>query len=255
MEMAEQHPQAGIIFGKVAIVDPDGKELTELGLKQWPDSRFVTPERFLTEYLEAETPDSSLSMATIYRRKPLEEVGGFWEALGYWCDTFALRAIALKYGACYLAVRGAAMRCIPTSLGSSSRRDIKKSLDIVDRVAWLMRSPAFRDRFPEAYVAGWHRAIRRLLIEEQIARFLDAHHGYHAAYYSGILSRSLLNRVFGSLFSRTLNLHRRMAIASMRKSLVHYRGDLGPLLMETQATEVTSAAQTGPLAASYCHPD
>jgi hypothetical protein len=175
-------------------------------------------------------------VATIYRKQALAEVGGFREPLGYWTDTFALRAIALKHGACYVPMRCAAFRDMGNSFAHRSRRDMKCTLNIVDRMAWLMRSPGFRDRFPEEYTARWHRDIRRVLIAEHVQRLHDALSAYHGTFYKGIIHESFLNKVLGSVFSRTHNLHKAMASAFLRFSLNRYRGDLAPVLPAEQTS-------------------
>lgn len=235
MEMAAQYPDAGEISGNVIGVDAEGREWVEQRAAQWTEPLYAPPERFLREYLSNVPPDHSLAAATILRKAALDAVGGYREALGYWWDTFAVRAVALRYGACYLPMRCAAFRGRSDSFSGVARRDMKCSLDIVDRMAWLMRSPEFSADFPEEYTGHWHREIRRLLIEEHVSRLLAPTEAYHAAYYSGILHRSLLNRVFGSFFSRTLTLHRKIAALGLRLSLARYRGDLTPLLAAANA--------------------
>ncbi len=102
MRMAQQYPQAGVIFGRMIAVDARGRILREYGASRFHEPVFIPPGRFLRDYLEQEPAYRSLSAATIYRRDRLLEVGGFRAELGHWCDTFAIRAIALKHGACYL---------------------------------------------------------------------------------------------------------------------------------------------------------
>ena len=164
IQMAEQHPQAGVIFGRMIAVDAQGHVLRQYGASRYHEPVFIPPDHFLCDYLEREPAYRSLSAATIYRRDCLLEVGGFRPELGHWCDTFAIRAIALKYGACYVPELFTAWRKLPDGLSQGTRRRLRESFTIVDRAAELMRSPALADRFPPAHVRRWRRNYRRAIV-------------------------------------------------------------------------------------------
>ncbi|MEX2287274.1 MAG: glycosyltransferase family 2 protein [Planctomycetaceae bacterium] len=164
MELAERHPQAGIIFGKVGIIDEADRELAVLGVRRWQNSGYFTPEQFRREYLEVEAPSHSLSAATIFRRDAFAEVGWYPPDLGSWSDTFALRAIGLKHGACYINETVTRWRRSTASFSGKSRANPRHTLDLVARAARLMRSGEFRDRFPEEHVHRWERDYRRLVM-------------------------------------------------------------------------------------------
>jgi glycosyltransferase involved in cell wall biosynthesis len=164
MQMAERHPRAGVIFGRMIAVDARGQILRQYGASRYRDARFISPGDFLRDYLEREPAYRSLSAATVYRRDCLLEVGGFRPELGHWSDTFAIRAIALKYGACYVPELFAAWRKLPDGLSQGTRRKLRESFAIVDRAAELMRSPALADRFPPAHVRSWRRNYRRAIV-------------------------------------------------------------------------------------------
>jgi hypothetical protein len=102
----------------------------------------------------------------MYRRDALMEVGGYREELGSWSDTFAVRAIGLKYGACYLPDEVARFRRLEGSYSQQAGAHPRAMLDIIARAAYLMKSEEFRDRFPAAYVREWRRAFRRQVIRE-----------------------------------------------------------------------------------------
>lgn len=161
MAAAERYPQAGIVFGKMTMVDAAGTKLRDIPAPEWPTTCYVSPRQFLDEYLERQPPYASLSGATVYRRDRLAEVGGFRGELGHWSDTFAIRAIALRYGAAYVPQSLMAWRKVLGSLSNSAQQTLRKSLRIIDRAASLMRSPDFVDRFPETHVRRWRRGYRR----------------------------------------------------------------------------------------------
>lgn len=166
MAMAAQHPEAGVIFGNVRLIDEAGRHLGLFGAQQWPEPLYASPRRFLEEYLMREVPSQSLSSGTIYRTDALRELGGYRPELGSWTDTFAIHAIGLKYGVGYLACEVARVRMLAASYSNQTVAQPHKLLDIIARAAHLMRSPEFRDRFPERYVRRWSRSYRYRVVRD-----------------------------------------------------------------------------------------
>ena len=166
MHMVERFPQAGLVFGMVRMIDEHGGHLLMGEASRWHEPLFADPQRFLHEYLQVERPSQSPSSGTIYRRSALEEVGGFRAELGSWADTFAIRAIGLKYGVCYVPVEVAQFRVLKGSFSQQSDVQPRKMLDVIARAAALMNSPEFQDRFPADYVRGWQRAYRWQVIRD-----------------------------------------------------------------------------------------
>jgi glycosyltransferase involved in cell wall biosynthesis len=106
MRLIDHFPQAGIYFGQVQCMVPQegGSEFIEGPLSKasrWTEEMYARPDSFLNDYLEVEPCYVSPSPGTIHRTRCFEEVEGYRAELGHWADTFALRAIGLKYGACY----------------------------------------------------------------------------------------------------------------------------------------------------------
>jgi glycosyltransferase involved in cell wall biosynthesis len=160
MQMAEQWPQAGLFCGAVGMIDESGRRLGRLDVRRWQVPLYADPDRLLREYLMVELPAHSLCSGTIYRRAALAEVGGYRPELGSWSDTFAVRAVGLKYGVCYCPEEVAQFRKLPGSFSQQSVAQPQRLLAIVDRAAQLMRADEFRDRFPAAYVRRWRRLCR-----------------------------------------------------------------------------------------------
>ena len=158
MAMAQQYPNAGILFGKMVISSEDGAPLATLGARAWDQSIYADPDRFLREYIEREPPSQSLMAATIFRREPFQEVGWYCEQLGPWGDTFAANAIALKYGACYVPEPFANWRKAPGSFSQKTSDDPRAILDLINRAAFMMTSPRYREYFPHSFVTHWKRA-------------------------------------------------------------------------------------------------
>lgn len=166
MQIAARYPHAGLIFGAVGIVDPQGQGVDRIEVRNWHEPLYADPDRFMREYLVAELPSHSACSGTIYRRNALMEVGGYRNELGSWADTFAFRAIGLKYGACYLPDDVALFRRLESSYSQQAGARPRVMLDVIARAAYLMRSEGFRGRFSAAYVRGWRRAFRWQVIRE-----------------------------------------------------------------------------------------
>ncbi len=170
MAMAEQYPQAGIICGQQTVIDANDNKLGVGGIPRWTTPRFVSPRQFLEDYLEKEVPNHCLSSATIYKRTSLEEVGGFRPELVSWCDIFAIRAIALRHGACYIPQACTCYRPNPNSFASSTLADVGLMFEIIARATDLMRSTQFNSYFPEEHVVRWEQNLRSLVIRCHISR-------------------------------------------------------------------------------------
>jgi glycosyltransferase involved in cell wall biosynthesis len=164
MEMAVKYPEAGLIFGKMVIADGAGNEQGVIAPSVWQERLYATPEQFLQEYLDVEPPMQAATGATIFRRQAFSEVGWFRSELDSFTDTFAVRAIALKYGACYVPERFSMWRRMTGSYSQETAQNVRRSIDIVARARRLMESEEFRDRFPNDYVRRWSYQQKRQAI-------------------------------------------------------------------------------------------
>ena len=157
MRLAERHPQAGLVFGKMLIVDESGREVGETEARSWHEPLYASPERFLHEFLDREPPMQAMTGATIFRRSVFEEVGWCRAELGSFADTFAARAVALKHGACYVPEPFYIWHRMGGSFSDKTNRSVERGLDIIARAERLMHSSEFSDRFPCDYVRRWAR--------------------------------------------------------------------------------------------------
>jgi len=160
MEMAKRYPQAGLICAGVSLMDEADRHLGYFGVRKWTEPLYADPQRFLEDYLLSEVPSHTLSCATIYRRDAFMEVGAYREELGSWADSFANRAIGLKYGVAYVPMEAARVRMLSQSFSHQTTSQPRRLLDIIARAERLMRSEEFRGVFPDDYVRQWARDYR-----------------------------------------------------------------------------------------------
>ena len=172
MAMAEQYPQAGVISGKIIVIDTNDNKIGVAEIPHWTTPRFASPGQFLKDYLEKVAIGHSLSSATIHKRTSLEEAGGFRPELVSWCDTFAIRAIGLRHGACYIPQPFTCIRWSRSSFSSSIMADATLMLKVVERMADLMRSTQFNSYFPGEYVVRWEQHYRSITIHSHLARLI-----------------------------------------------------------------------------------
>ena len=164
MRMATQYPQTGIVLGQMIAEDPAGNRIYEYGVRAWRENTFIPPDRFLSEYLERESPMHSLGAATIYRRHALSEIGGMrFQDLGHWCDSFAGRTLGLKYGACYLARPCMIWTAHPEGIALKSAGQRSLMMDHISKAASLMRSGDFRSLYPESHVRRWEKKYSQFI--------------------------------------------------------------------------------------------
>jgi glycosyltransferase involved in cell wall biosynthesis len=203
MSFADRFPQAGVVFGKIAVVSADGIETERIAQSsRWASPIFACPTVFLREYLEVEKPWHSLSAATVFRTQCLRDAGGFRPELDSWADTFAINAIALRYGACYVPEVFTCFRSLSTSFGAVQGRQVKTILDIVTRTARLMRSSEFRDVFPEDYVTKWVQAITDATIRSHLYRVCTDAQSNYIGRQIGCLKNRPLIRHFATALER-----------------------------------------------------
>lgn len=165
MRLAQRYPDAGVIMGQMLVIDENKNVLGIEGIDSWKSELYASPKIFLSEYLDISPPNHSLSGATIYKRTAFEEVGYYNKSLGPWCDTFAIRAIALKYGACYIPTPLICWRYLPSSVSNSAAKTAETYSNVIDKAVVLMRSPEFCDRFPEDHVASWSKRYKEFLVD------------------------------------------------------------------------------------------
>lgn len=195
---AQHYPQTGLVFGQIVAVDEIGRYLYTIGVRQWQKAIYAPPKQFLRECLESEVAAQSFCGSTIYRREALRTVGGFRKELGSWCDSFAARAIGLRFGACYFPQPFMCWRLTSTSLSHQTSRHPTTILSIVSHAAAHMRSKPFRRYFPEKHVRRWVVEYRVIILEQFLLSFL------HPQFVMWVRRRSWVRRLRGWLIGLSL---------------------------------------------------
>jgi len=154
MRLAEEFPHAGIISGEMIHHYEDTGEVLKVEIPGWTTG-YVSPEKYLHEYLEVGDPTCTLSATTLFRRDAFLSAGGMRPELGIWDVSFVLQASALRHGMCYLNAPVYTWVCRPSGLTRKENVDLGRSVETYQNYARLMRSPEFRDLFSEKFVRMW----------------------------------------------------------------------------------------------------
>lgn len=228
MAAGSLHPSAGIIFGRVRYVDESGQPLDHSGGDQWrtwDESRFLSTSEFLNDYLARHCVTHSLSSTTIYRTEALREAGGFKPELGAWTDTFALRAVGLKYGAFFLNHDCNCFTIGSDAFSAKSMADPWNMLDIVNRAARLMRSPEFCDFFPEAHVKWWETGYRRIVIDNALVACEDMYNQAGSKYFHIATKKGGMRKCMAVSLMKAAGFFRRMQFWWLKRCLRNYASD------------------------------
>ena len=166
VDLASEHPQAGLIFGDMVMLDEQGQKLGKIVAGAWREPLYASPERYLREFALREKPSHSLVGATTFRRPAFAEVGWYCSELGSWGDTFAFHAVAFRHGVCYAPEDFAIWHRQQKSYSQQAIANPRGMLDMVERAVALMRSDRFRSLFPETFVRHWSRRYRWQIVKE-----------------------------------------------------------------------------------------
>ncbi len=164
LDLAEQHPHAGLIFGQMGFIDEQGRRTGGIGVGRWQTPLYASPAQFLNDYLRVELASHSPICSTIFRADAFHEMGCYHPQLGSWTDYFAFRAIGLKYGVCYAPREFSRFRKSVGSFSHQRSAEPRKVLAIIAHAQKLMRTPPYADYFPPDYVRQWGRSYRRLVL-------------------------------------------------------------------------------------------
>lgn len=172
MTQAKRYPKAGMIFGQITAVTPKGRQLYVIKVHKWLTALYADPEKYRRECLEAEVAGQSFVGSTVFKKSALDAVGGFRPELGSWCDSFAARAIGLRYGVCYVPKPFMTWVISSDSLSHATSRRPIKMLKIINRAVKLMRSREFKKYFPEQHIRRWQRGYKLIVLEQYLLSWL-----------------------------------------------------------------------------------
>lgn len=150
-----QHPEAALCSGLSAYVDEAGRPLAAWNSGIISDEpAYVAPARAARRI---RTSGSwVMGNTTIYRRKILQQAGGFRPELHSFCDGFIQEVLAMRHGACFIPRILTCLRISPQSFSASFTADPANLRQLVETVVALMQSE-YGDVYDEQAIARFRR--------------------------------------------------------------------------------------------------
>lgn len=152
MAMLTDYPQAGIFSARSDILDESGRCQGPLATPI-PISRpgFITREETARHLLEDD--GWFMGNASLFRRIPLIEAGGFPVVLHAFTDGYVSRLLALRHGACFTPEVLCGWRRMEGGVAWSQAVNIDKTMRVIDLVEQKMAEAG--DTFPAGYARRW----------------------------------------------------------------------------------------------------
>ncbi len=151
------YSEAGICTSVTRKMDRDGMELGVYNIPWVSQAQcYLLPQQVLA--IIEKWDSFFVGNTCIYKRSALINLGGFDPKLGPFCDAFAMLAIALKYGACFIPEPLGYFRIMESSYSQVKLDDIEFSKHIIDHAGYLMRH-SYSDIFPQKFVKIFERRM------------------------------------------------------------------------------------------------
>ena len=149
MNLLEQYPSAGLCSSLFEFIDENGDSKGVNNIAKFTNkAAFFSPDECLDLLRNYESWLSVSGTTAIYSKTALEEMGGFSEELGPYVDAFVRRAIALKYGVCFIPELLGTWRRMERGYSATASSDIAKSVIVIEHADMLMKTK-FKDYFLE----------------------------------------------------------------------------------------------------------
>jgi glycosyltransferase involved in cell wall biosynthesis len=200
IQLLDQYPQAGLCSADMAFIDERGRWTGNYRATARTEAAFLSPDEVLTELYN--NPNYIIGGATIFRRSALEEAGGFPPQLLSLCDWFTERAIALKYGACYVPEALFLWRQTANNYSSATFKNVPRMLGVVSAAVKLMRSPPYRESFPLAFIEFWHNWFLEQIKSHLIGRLEEQQRAFLGELQTCVDGQHLSDRIYFGLIYR-----------------------------------------------------
>lgn len=149
----QDHPEAGLFSARVWLDDTRGRRVISSPSPIQQDG-WVSPENARRTLFREDS--WMVGNSTVYRRDCLEEIGGFDEPLLSFCDGFASRLIAVRWGAVFDERPLAIWRRDDHGYASRVNSDLDLTLTVLEasKQRILSLEPTY---FPAEYADRWSR--------------------------------------------------------------------------------------------------
>jgi glycosyltransferase involved in cell wall biosynthesis len=157
MALGDKYPKAGVVIGKVVTkIGPRMPVVDEISTHK--EAGFLPAGEWLAHFHA--NPFSAPSPATLFNREAFIKIGGFRAEMGPMADFFALRALTLRHGGCYVPEPVAVFVPQPASYSNTVINDPEKRLKVIEALIGTMKSAEFAELFPEYYMDRFEFLLR-----------------------------------------------------------------------------------------------
>lgn len=165
MRMLNKYPQSALCTSGTFIINEDGIRQNEIHLPPFRSHAFFMPPIDIKKYLQKNNLGFN-GNSTVYRRDFIQEIGGFQEELGPYCDSILALVMASKHGACFIRDCLAEWRIIEGSYSQKLMADPNRFQSTLRSVQSYLSRENIRSYFTDHFVRKWrHReAIKALRI-------------------------------------------------------------------------------------------
>lgn len=191
----EQFPAAAFSSARSTLIDAEGRMLGLMpGAVPLHRAGYMSP--LLVERMLQRDDSWIHGNTVIFRRRLLLEAGGFRPEPRSFTDGFIARALALKYGACFIPEPLGAWRRMEGGFSWNVAADLSKAEEVANNTVRLMGGE-FASVFPQRYIRRWHGrymfGARRLMLKVRLQQADIADRGcwsraYHRATYLGAIA-------------------------------------------------------------------
>jgi len=147
--MLERHPDAGLAFSPQVTFRSDPND------RVYPNDYWTDEPGFCSPEAIAENIKGGwLCCQILYRRKLIQEVGGFQHGLRNMIDWFWMFTIAFRYGVCFVPDTLCLFRLRDAAYSARMHRDKDERKRIHETFLKLIQQPAFADVLPRYAQSG-----------------------------------------------------------------------------------------------------
>jgi glycosyltransferase involved in cell wall biosynthesis len=148
LALLRSYPHAGFASARTAIIDGTGNRIDVLNHSvPLREPGYIGPQAAARQLMRDDAWFTG--NATIFRRAPLTEIGGFPEDLSSLTDGYVSRLLAVKYGACFTPEILAAWRRMEGGMAWSCADNFPRTKQLAERAVSRMRDSGF------PFVAGY----------------------------------------------------------------------------------------------------
>jgi len=175
LQLLQGHPHAAFASARTAVINEQGSRTGVLGHPvPLNEPGFISPQAAARHLMRDDAWFTG--NATIFRRAPLAEIGGFPEDLSAFTDGYVSRVLAVKYGVCFTPEILVAWRRMEGGVAWSCVEDVASTNQLAAHAESRMRDSGapFVPGYPERWKRRFLFGARRFALSNARRRAMSA---------------------------------------------------------------------------------